>query len=57
MVAAADIKDGRGLTLDSCYLLEQFQSAIKAVNCWCDDNFILKNATPQVFTPSCQESQ
>ena len=54
IVAADDIEGGHGPPLDSNYLSEQLQQAIKAVKCWCGDNYILKNTAPQVFLPTSQ---
>ena len=57
IVSATEIEGGHGLPLDSNSLLDQLQCVIKAVKCWCGDNEILNNATPQVFTPSRQTCQ
>ena len=57
IVSASGIEGGYGLPLDSNYLLEQLQRIIKDVKCWCGDNDILKNATPQLFSPSRQTFQ
>ena len=56
-VVAADIEGAHVLTMDSNYLLYLLQRVIKAVNCWCGDNYILNNVTPQVFMPSRQSFQ
>ena len=57
IVAAAEIEGGRGLPLESNSIFKQLQRIIKAAKCWCGDNEIIKNSTPQLFMPSCQVFQ
>ena len=57
VVSSSGVGGGHGLPLDINYLFGQLQCFIKDVKCWCVDNDILKNLTPQVFPPSFQAFQ
>ena len=49
IVSDSEIKGVHGLPLDINSILGQFKRVIKNVKCWCGDNDIIDNFTPNYF--------